>query len=152
MAATLPPGDPTDRARLVPLTDDKVWQAMSGGQTTFRAIFASYGFNNVEIADITGDYSIIIWWSAAMHSMGKSLSALLAFLKSTSIRDPTDATFTSLREDLNKTVKAVTRQTHDRFSEPWGLVAMDMASNQRSQTNLMVDSPRFNLSLSRQPH
>jgi hypothetical protein len=151
MTATLPPGDPADRARLLPLTNDKVWQAMSGGQTTFPAIFAPYGFNDVEVADITGDYSIIIWWSSAMHSMSQSLAALLAFLKGTGIRDATNHTFTSLREDLNSTLKAVTQQTHDRFSEPWGLVAMDMASGQRSQTNLLVASPRFNLSFSRHP-
>lgn len=152
MAATLPPGDPTDRARLLPLTNDKVWQAMSGGQTTFPALFAQYGFNVVEVADITGDYGIIIWWSSAMHSMSQSLANLLAFLNTTATQDATNNTLTSLREDLNKKVKAVTQQTHERFSEPWGLAAMDMASGRRSKTNLLVASPRFNLSLSRQPH
>jgi hypothetical protein len=125
---------------------------MSEGQTTFPALFAPYGFTNVEVADITGDYSIIVWWSSAMESMSQSLAKLLAFLKSTGIQDPTNATFTSLREDLNKKVKTVTQRAHDRFSEPWGLVAMDAASGRRSQTNLMVTSPQFTLSLSRTPH
>ena len=152
MAATLPPGDPTDRARLLPLTNDKVWQAMSGGQTTFPVVLAPYGFNSVEIADITGDYSIIMWWSSAMHSMSESLANLLAFLSKTGTQDPTDNTLASLREDLNKKVKAVTQQTHDRFSQPWGLVAMDLASGRWSQTNFTIASPRFNLSLSRGRH
>ena len=150
MAATLPPGDPTDRARLLPLTNDKVWQAMSGGQTTFPVVLAPYRFNNVEIADIIGDYSIIMWWSSAMHSMSESLANLLAFLKSDAARDSTK--LAALREDLNRRVRAVTQQTHDRFSEPWGLVAMDMASGRRSQTNVTVASPRFNLSMSRGTH
>ena len=122
---------------------------MSGGQTTFATVLAPYGLNNVELADITGDYSIIRWWSSAMHSMSQSLANLLAFLKNTDLKDPTNSTFASLREDLNKKVKAVTQQTHDRFSEPWGLVTMDLASGHRSQTNLLVASTRFNLSLSR---
>jgi hypothetical protein len=152
MAATLPPRDPAHRARLLPLTNDEVWQAMSGGQTTFPALFARYGFNSVEVADITGDYSIIVWWSSAMRSMGQALASLLACLKNTGMRETTNNTFASLREDLNKKVKAVSQQTHDRFSEPWGLVAMDMASGRRSQTNLLVALPGFNLSLSREEY
>ena len=150
MAATLPPGDPADRARLLPLTNDNVWQAMSGGQTTFPVVLAPHRFNTVELADITGDYSIIVWWSSAMRSMSESLANLLAFLNSNAARDSTK--LAALREDLNRRVRAVSRQTHDRFSEPWGLVAMDMASGRRSQTNVTVASPRFNLSISRQPH
>ena len=89
-------------------------------------------------------------WSSAMHSMSESLANLLAFLNSDAARDSTK--LAALREDLNRRVRAVTQQTHDRFSEPWGLVAMDMASGRRSQTNVTVASPRFNLSISRQPH
>jgi len=152
MAATLPPGDPVNRARLLPLANDSVWQAMSGGQTTFPGLFEQYRFSDVEVADITGDYSIIVWWSSAMHSMSESLANLLVFLKNTGMKDATNSTFASLREELNKRVKSVTQQTQDRFSEPWGLVAMDMASGRRSQTNLLVASPRFNLSLSRERH
>jgi hypothetical protein len=42
--------------------------------------------------------------------------------------------------------------THALFNQPWGLVAMDLVSGGRSQTNLMIASPRVNLPLSRGRH
>jgi hypothetical protein len=146
MAATLAPGDPTNQARLLPLTSDDVWSKMSGGQTTFPTLFS--GYNAVEIADIAGDYSIIKWWASAMHSLGQSLSNLLAFLNNSGVKDPNNDTFIALRGDLNETLKAVAQKTHDRFAEPWGLVAMDMASGGQSPTSLLITCPRLSLSFS----
>lgn len=149
MAATLPPGDPTAAARIEPLTNDDLWKQMSeGGQTTFPTLFSA--LNTVEVADITADYTIIKWWASAMSNLGQSLSKLLAFLNASGNVDPKNNTFIALRGDLNKKLKAAAQQTHNQFSEPWGLVAMDMASGQRSQTTFLLLCPRVSLSLSRQ--
>jgi len=146
MAATLAPGDPTNQARLLPLTNDDVWNKMSGGQTTFPTLFS--GCNAAEIADITGDYSIIKWWASAMCALGQSLWKLLAFLNSSGVQDPNNNTFIALRSDLNNKLKAVAKQTHDRFAEPWGLVAMGMASGLQAPTDLLITCPRLSLSFS----
>jgi hypothetical protein len=149
MAKILPSGNPATAARLQPLTNDDLWRQMSeGGQTTFATVFNA--LNKVEVADITADYTIIKWWASAMCSFGQSLSKLLAFLSASGNTDPNNNTFIALRGDLNKKLKAAAQQVHDQFSEPWGLVAMDMASGQRSQTNLLLTCPRLSLALSRQ--
>jgi hypothetical protein len=148
MAATLAAGSPTNAARLLPLTDDALWAKMSdGGQTTFPTLFS--GLNQVEVAVITSDYTIIKWWASAMNSLGQSLSKLLAFLRSSGINDPNNNTFVALQGDLNKRLKAVAQQTHDQFSEPWGLVAMDMASGGHSQINLLIMCSQLTLALKR---
>jgi hypothetical protein len=148
MAATLPPGDPATAARLRPLTNDDLWNQMSGGgQTTFPTLFNA--LNKDQVADITADYTIIKWWATAMSNLAQSLSALLAFLSTSGNTDPNNNTFIVLKGDVNKKLKAASQQTHDQFSEPWGLVAMDMASGQSSATNLLLVCPRLTLALSR---
>jgi hypothetical protein len=152
MAATLPPSDPDDpirQARLLPLTNSKVWDSMSGGQTTFRSVLSAYKSNEVELSDIIGDYSIIKWWAQAMHDLGVALADMQAFLKSNDVKDPNNNTFIRKRTDLDQKLERVLRQTHNRFAEPWGLVAMDMASRQRSDTSVLLTSPRLSISLSR---
>jgi hypothetical protein len=149
MAATLSPESPTNQARLLPLNDDGLWSTMSeGGQTTFPTLFSR--LNEVEVAVITSDYTIIKWWASAMNGLGQSLSKLLAFLNTSGgISDPNNNTFISLRGELDKKLKAVAQQTHDQFFEPWGLVAMYMASDRHAQTTLSIICPWLSLSLPR---
>ena len=148
MAATLSPRSPTNQARLLPLNNDALWSKMSeGGQTTFATLFSDR--NEVEVAVITSDYTIIKWWASAMNGLGQSLSKLLRFVNASGVTDPNNNTFIALRGDLDKKLKAVAQQTHDQFSEPWGLVAMDMASDRHSQTNLLIICPWLSLSLAR---
>ena len=150
MAGILESGSPANPARLGPLTNNDLWRRMSeGGQTTFPILFS--GLNQVEIADITADYTIIKWWASAMHSLGQSLSNLLVFLNASGVKDPNNNTFITLRGDLDQKLKAVAQQTHDQFSQPWGLVAMDMASGGKSPTNLLIMCSRLSLSLSSAP-
>lgn len=84
-----------------------------------------------------------------MHRLGHALSNLLTFLNNTGVNDPNNNTFIALRGELDNTLKGVAQQTHDRFSEPWGLVAMDMASGGHSKTNVLMMCSRLSLSLSR---
>ncbi|MGH9455522.1 MAG: hypothetical protein ACRD2O_16300, partial [Terriglobia bacterium] len=157
MAATLAPDDSANRGRLLPLTNNQVWQSMSGGQTTFPVLFgghlSGYGLSDAAlravIADITGDYSIIMWWASAMAGLGQSLSNLLAFLNNSGVKDPHNNTFIALKGNLDNKLSAVAQRTHDRFAEPWGFVAMDMASGQQSPTDVLLTSTRLSLSLSR---
>ena len=86
-----------------------------------------------------------------MHSMSESLANLLAFLNSDAARDSTK--LAALREDLNRRVGEGRDSADSRsVQRAMGLVAMDMASGRRSQTNVTVASPRFNLSMSRGTH
>lgn len=152
MAATLPSGLSAElnNARLLPLTNLGIWQQMAGGQGTFAALFRQYGFNDLELADIRGDWGIIRWWASAMHDLGESLAAMLTFLNGPdNSGDPHNNTFIKLRGELNDKLKSVIQQTHDRFSQPWGFVVMDMASGQKSKTGLSITSPRVTVSCSR---
>lgn len=152
MAATLTPGSRVCQARLLPLTDSGLWQQMSEGQPVVRALLLERGFGDGEIPYVVGDYGIIKWWASAMYDLGQSLASLLSFLGGAATRDPNDKTFLERRNDLDAKMKKVAEETHDRFAgEPWGLVAMDMASGQQSKTEVLITSPQLSLSLTVRP-
>ena len=144
----LPQGDPINDARRMPLNDDALWQTMKRtGQPGFPTLFAAKGLNANQLADITADYTLIMWWASAMHQMGDALAQILNFLTSHAGVDRENNTFRQLRITLNDAMAAVVSTTHPQFGEPWGILALDLASGQQATTSLQLVTPKMTLVL-----
>jgi hypothetical protein len=111
----------------------------------FSGLFNSMHFNTVQLNDISDDYTLIVWWAGAMHKMGVSLAALLGYLAQHPQWDPEDNAFKSLRSDLEKKLASVAADTKSQFSEPWGLLAMYLASGQLASKSLRIICAKLTL-------
>jgi hypothetical protein len=84
-----------------------------------------------------------------MANMGQSLSAAKRFFTT----DPPPASgspaFEKVQADLWHQMADVARDTHDRFSDPWGLLAMDLASGQKSVASARIMSSGLTLAVER---
>ena len=102
-----------------------------------------------QIPIIAGDYVVIAWWATTMARMAQSLSTAKRLLS----QDPPPATnspaFKKLQADLWRQMTDVAANTHDRFSEPWGVLAMDLASGKRSAASGRIVSPGLTLNVTR---
>ena len=47
--------------------------------------------------------------------------------------------FKATREKLGKLLRDVAKDTKPRFGEPWGLVAMDMATDQQADAEVTIE-------------
>jgi hypothetical protein len=150
LVSLLPGEDAINSARRLPLTDDALWSAMraNGQANNFGGLFNKYAFNANQLADICSDYTLIVWWAAAMRDMAAALSAMQSYLAQHPQWDPQDNTFKRLRSNLEQTMASVTSNTRDEFAEPWGLLAMDLASRQKSAKTLQLVCPRITLVVS----
>jgi hypothetical protein len=150
LASLLPEEDSITSARRLPLTDDTLWRAMrtNGQANEFGGLFSKYAFNANQLADICSDYTLIVWWADAMRHMAVALSAVQSYLAQHPQWDPQDNTFKKLRLSLEQTMTSVSSNTRDEFAEPWGLLAMDLASGQKSAKTLQLVCPRITLVIS----
>lgn len=150
LQSLLPGGNPLNDARRLPLTDDSIWTAMKsiGQPNNFGGIFDKYSFNDNQLADITSDYTLIIWWSEAMSKMANALFALLTYIGQNPQWDPQNNTFKALRVALDKTMASVTKNTQDQFAEPWGLLVMYLASERQCSATLQLICSKLALTLS----
>jgi hypothetical protein len=84
--------------------------------------------------------------------MALSLSSAKHFFSQTPPPATDSPAFKKVQADLWHQMAEVASNTHDRFSDPWGLLAMDLASGQQSVASgqivssgltLKVDRPRI---------
>lgn len=150
MQLLIQPGSDDD-FRLRPLQDDAIWQqvqATGGTLGNLAQIFPDLSPDS-QIPIIAGDYVLIAWWATTMASMGQSLSAAKRFFS----QDPPPASdspaFAKVQADLWHQMADVARDTHDRFSDPWGLLAMDLASGQKSVASARIVSTALTLVVER---
>lgn len=144
----LPSGDAINDARRLPLLDDSVWQAMAHtGQPGFATLFSDRGFNLNQLADISSDYALITWWSSSMRRMGEALVQIQTFFAAHPGADRENATFIQLRSKLEQAMASVVSNTQAQFGEPWGLLALDLASGQQASTSLQLVTAGMTLSL-----
>jgi hypothetical protein len=120
----------------------------NGQANDFGGLFSKYAFNANQLADICSDYTLIVWWADAMRDMAVALSAMQSYLAQHPQWDPQDNTFKKLRSSLEQTMASVSSNTRDEFAEPWGLLAMDLASRQKSAKTLQLVCPRVTLVVS----
>jgi hypothetical protein len=140
-----------DEYRLRPLKNDAIWQQVktTGGTAgNLAQVFPDLSPDS-QIPIIAGDYVLIAWWATTMANMGQSLSAAKRFVTA----DPPPASgspaFEKVQADLWHQMADVARDTHDRFSDPWGLLAMDLASGQKSVASARIMSSGLTLAVER---
>jgi hypothetical protein len=146
----LPQANRAANPRALPLTDDGIWQAMkkAGFSNHFGGLFNGRGFNAVDLGNIETDYTYIVWWASTMEGMGLALAKLLGFIaQSPDLKaDLKNDTFMNLRKGLDNAMASVTKRVKNEFSEPFGLLAMDLASGQRAATTVQMRSAKLTLS------
>jgi hypothetical protein len=143
------------KARQDALGDEGLWKQMpqKGDFQDVEAILRDrlgnvWGFDAIAKL-IYSDYIIIDWWARAMSNVAKPLAAIRAFLKSQLVTDPGNNNLNKLRGNLNKQLTATIREVHDQFAEPWGVVAMDLASGQKAEASFLIESSALKLRLQR---
>lgn len=145
--------DGDDGFRLRSLVSDAVWQqvkATGGTATNLARLFPDLRPDS-EIPIIAGDYLLIEWWADTMSKLAVTLSAARRFFA----QDPPPAAnspaFKQVQDNLWRRMAEVASNTHDRFGDPWGLIAMDLASGRHSQASARIVSPHLTIQVARAP-
>jgi hypothetical protein len=134
------PGD-TEPFRRIPVNDDALWAEMKRtGQPGFGRLFP--GLTSAQLEVIRSDYTVIRWWSQTMHRMSLELENADNFFAANPAVNPESDQFTELRERIAKSLENVAKNTKGQFGDPWGLVAMDLASGQRAEGRFRLTSAR----------
>ena len=151
LAQLIPPGGP-DAFRLRPLQSDAIWQQVkdTGGTVVNLAPIFPDLRPDTQLPLIAGDYVLIAWWATAMAHMAQTLSAARRFFSQSPPPATDSPAFASVQNDLWHKMADVASNTQDRFSDPWGLLAMDLASGQRSVASGQIVSPPLTLTVRRE--
>ena len=75
--------------------------------------------------------------------MAVKLAEIRAFIKANPKAGPDNNTFNGLRRGLAEHLKGVASRTRSEFGDPWGLVAMDLATGRTSKAEAQVTGPRI---------
>jgi len=145
----LHPGD--DDYRLRSLENDTIWQqvkATGGTLVNLAPLFPDLR-PDTQIPIIAGDYLLIEWWASTMSRLAVTLSAAKRFFSQKPAPASDSPAFQKVQGDLWRRMADVASNTHDRFADPWGLVAMDLASGQHSVASARVVSPGLTLKVER---
>ena len=134
-------GDPDDYRRR-PATDEDLWREMrKTGQAGLGTLFPELDHLQVEV--IRADYTVIVWWADVMQKTGESLAALRLFLREYPTADLRGDGFAAVRDPFRKQLESVAANTRKEFGDPWGLVAMDLASGRAATTRVQFTGPRM---------
>jgi hypothetical protein len=145
----LPDGD--DAFRLLALKDDAKWQEVKetgGTLSNLAPIFPNLRPDS-QIPVIAGDYLVIEWWATTMSHMAQSLSAARSFFSQNPAPATNSPAFEKVQNNLWHQMAAVAANTHDRFADPWGLLAVDLVSGQQSAASARLISAGLTLILQR---
>ncbi len=140
-----------DDYRLRSLENDAVWQQVkaTGGTVTNLAPLFPDLRPDTQIPIIAGDYLLIEWWATTMSRLAVTLSAAKRFFAQKPAPASNSPAFQKAQADLWHRMAEVASKTHDRFADPWGLVAMDLASGQRAVASARIVSPGLTLNVER---
>jgi len=86
-----------------------------------------------------------------MSRLAVTLSAAKHFFAQKPAPASNSPAFRKAQAGLWHRMADVASKTHDRFADPWGVVAMDLASGQRSAASARIVSPSLTLSVARPP-
>lgn len=146
MLAVLAPGGVNNVRRQA--LGDSWWgqvKVASGNLETLAQLFPDAP--SPVVADIFGDWFVISNWTSAMAEAAQTVAEAYPYFSSNP--DPEGATFQSLRAKLQKQMSSLERATKDRFSEPWGIVALDLASGRTSEASAEIYATGLTLVLKR---
>jgi len=145
--------DDDDEYRLRSLESDALWQqvkATGGTLANLAPLFPDLQADT-QLPIIAGDYLLIEWWATTMSRLAVTLSAAKRFFTQKPAPASNSPAFHEAQADLWHRMADVASKTHDRFADPWGLVAMDLASGQRSTASARIVSPGLTLRVARPP-
>jgi hypothetical protein len=143
-------GEPDDYRRL-PATDNALWQDLTrlSNPHNFQTLDKIKQLKLAKklsmeriVGGISSDYLVIRWWAKEMRQLGEKLAEIRKFLKDKPKIDPGNHDFTALRRDLAEHLKGVASRTKEQFGDPWGLVAMDLATGRAAKAKVQVTGPR----------
>lgn len=104
------------------------------------------GLNGSKINQVRQDFVVIKWWAGAMNSMAEKLAEMRAFLATNS---PQGNDFNSLRRELAKELKSVASNTKSEFDDPFGMLAVYLASGRQGEAHAILKSQLANLDVKR---
>lgn len=145
----LHPGD--DDFRLRSLGNDALWEqvkATGGTAGNLAPLFPDLR-PDTQIPIIAGDYLLIEWWATTMSRLAVTLSGAKRFFAQKPAPASNTPAFRKAQADLWHRMADVASNTHDRFADPWGLIAMDLASGQHSTASAQIVSPGLTLRVAR---
>ena len=125
-----------DGYRRRPALDDELWKKMTaaGSAQNLMALFPK--LNDVQKNVVDSDYRVIVWWAAAMHKLAKGLVEVNQFFADHPDAAPGDNALRKVRKRFRKKVAAVAKTTKKQFGDPWGLIAMDVATGHQAAANV----------------
>jgi hypothetical protein len=131
--------------------NDAAWQQVkdTGGTIVNLAQVFPDLRTDSQIPVIAGDYVLIAWWATTMARMAQSLSAAKQFFSQVPPPSTDSPAFKKVQSDLWHQMADVARNTHDSFSDPWGVLAMDSASGQKSVASARIVSTGLTLNVER---
>jgi hypothetical protein len=144
----------SDDYRLRPATDNALWNELKklGNPQTFKTVEKIKALKaekklpmEIIVGGIGTDYAVIRWWAKVMHETAVKLAEIRAFIKANENVDPENNTFKALRRKLAEHLKDVAANTRDEFGDPWGLIAMDLATGRSAKAKVRVTGPRVAL-------
>jgi hypothetical protein len=143
-----------DAYRRIPLRDPALWKAMAdAGQANFGHVLPppiTGGDTRaaVRVAVVAADYSLIVWWASAMALAARRLAEMRAFLDGrTAIDLEHDDGFRKRRADVEEAIVKAIRKNTASFDDPWGLVALFMASAATARATATIVSSKLTMSL-----
>jgi hypothetical protein len=150
IASLVQDGEPDDYRRL-PATDNALWQELKqlGNPHNFKTLdkikslkIAKKLSMEIIVGGISSDYLVIRWWAQEMRQLGEKLVEVRNFLKGKPNIDPGNHDLTAVRRDLAEHLKGVASRTKEQFGDPWGLVAMDLATGRTAGAKVQVTGTR----------
>jgi hypothetical protein len=97
------------------------------------------------------DYLAIRWWADSMAELAEKISEIRNFSSAAGNNAAldTDNRFKKLRKELRNQLAAVAGNTKAMFGEPWGLVAMYLASSGNGSAHVKITTEYFLFDASR---
>jgi hypothetical protein len=141
----------SDDYRRAPATDIALWNELKqlGNPQTFKSVEKIKGLKaakklpmEIVVGGIGTDYAVIRWWAQEMRGLALKLAEIRSFIKANPKVGPDNNTFNGLRRGLAEHLKGVASRTRSEFGDPWGLVAMDLATGRAAKAEAQVTGPR----------
>jgi hypothetical protein len=142
-----------DDFRLLPVTDDGLWNGMKQignvQSPQFINLIRNYTQASVAPSVIGVDFLNIAWWSGAMQSCAQKLVAIRSFLSQNPGVDPNNHDFLAKKRDLAKQLRGVAATTREDFGGPWGLIAMCLLATRVASVtpSLFITNPYVSVDL-----
>jgi len=143
-----------DDYRRLPATDDELWQELreASNPELFKSINKIKKLKNAKkipieivVGGIKSDFLLIRWWAKEMRGMAEKLAEVKSFLKNNPSVSGDNSEFKALRKNLAGHLKGVASRTKTQFGDPWGLIAIDLVTNQKAKSKTQITGPIVSL-------